>query len=462
MEPFASALEQGAAIRDRQVSSVELVRVYLDRIERLNPELNHFWTVTAEGALEQAAAADARAGRGESRGPLDGVAVSIKDLNSVAGVRTTMGSRAFENLVLDWDDEPVRLLREAGACFLGKTTVPEFGSRPHTEHGLHGAAHNPWNREHTTGGSSGGAAGALAAGLCALSHGSDGGGSIRIPAACCGVAGLKPTRGLISPGPVFGESWAGLSTQGPIGRTVADLAAGLDVMAGHLLGDPYWADREASYTAHAHPARGPLRIGFTSASGSIAVDPETAEAVRKTAATLASAGHHVEEAAPDTSGLRLPFGVIPAVGVASLPISDPSLLEIANQTLWEVGEATPGPVYQRAINDIRMVSRGVVAFWDTHDILLTPTLTHPAPRLNTMGTDPATAADEYLDWLTFTYPYNCTGQPAISLPLAMHSSGLPIGIQLVGAPRAEGVLLEVATQLEEAMPWRDRRPAGVD
>jgi amidase len=462
MEPFASALEQGAAIRARHASSVELARMYLDRIERLNPQLNHYWTVTAELALEQAAAADARAAHGESLGPLDGVTVSIKDLNSVAGVRTTMGSRAFQDLVLDWDDEPVRLLREAGACFLGKTTVPEFGSRPHTEHGLHGAARNPWNCEHTTGGSSGGASGALAAGLCALSHGSDGGGSIRIPAACCGVAGLKPTRGLLSPGPVFGESWAGLSTQGPIGRTVADLAAGLDAMAGHLAGDPYWADREERYAAFTHPPGRSLRIGFTVQSGSIAIDPETAEAVRKTAAVLEAAGHRVEEAAPDTSGLRKPFGIIPAVGVASLPVSDPSLLETANQALWELGEATPGPVYQRAINDIRMVSRGVVGFWDSHDILVTPTLTHPAPRLNTIGLDPATAADEYLDWLTFTYPYNCTGQPGISLPLAVHSSGLPIGVQLVGAPRAEGALLELATQLEEAMPWRDRRPGGLD
>ncbi len=462
MEPFASALEQAAAVRRRDVSSMELVDMYLDRIERLNPELNHYWTVTAELAREQARAADARAGRGDLRGPLDGVAVSIKDLNSVAGVKTTMGSRAFENLVLPYDDEPVRLLREAGTCFLGKTTVPEFGSRPHTEHGLHGAAHNPWDRGHTTGGSSGGAAGALAAGLCALAHGSDGGGSIRIPASCCGVAGLKPTRGLLSPGPVFGESWAGLSTQGPLARTVADLAAGLDAMAGHLMGDPYWAEREPSYGAHVHAPAKRLRIALTTTSGAIPIDPETVEAVRAAARALEACGHHLDEAAPDTSALRTPFSLVPAVGVASLPVADPGLLEPANQLLWEVGENTPAPAFLRAVGEIRMISRRVVAFWETYDLLLTPTLTRPAPRLDSLGLDPATAADEYLDWLTFTYPYNCTGQPAISLPLAQHSSGLPIGVQVVGAPRAEGLLLQVATQLEEAMPWRDRRPAGVE
>lgn len=458
MEPFASAVEQAAAVRRREVSSVELVRVYVERIERLNPDLNHYWLVLPELALQQAKAADERARRGESAGPLDGVPVSIKDLSSIAGYPTTLGSAAFEDQVFDWDSFSVGRLRAGGACFLGKTTVPEFGTRPHTEHGLHGAARNPWNREHTTGGSSGGAAGATAAGLCALALGSDGGGSIRIPASCCGTVGLKPTRGLISPGPVFGESWAGLSTEGAIGRTVADVAAGLDVMAGHLAGDPFWADRDPSYAAHLHEPARPLRIGFTTTAGEIPVEAETAEATRRVAALCAELGHRVEERGPDTSPLRNVFMVVPPVGVASLPISEPSRLEPANRKMLEIAAGIPGGVYQQAITMIRMLSRQVVGFWDSHDILLTPTLTRPAPRLNTLGLDVDGAADEYLDWLSFTYPYNCTGQPAISLPLAVHSGGLPIGVQLVGAPRAEGLLLQLAIQLEQALPWRERRP----
>jgi amidase len=461
MDPFASALEQAAAIRRREVSATELVRLYLDRIERLNPELNHYWLPLPDLALEQARAADERAARGESAGPLDGVGVSIKDLVSIAGYPTTLGSAAFEDNVFDWDSFPVARLRAGGACFLGKTTTPEFGSRPHTEHGLHGAARNPWNPGHTTGGSSGGAAGATAAGLCALALGSDGGGSIRIPSSCCGVVGLKPTRGLISPGPLFGESWAGLSTEGPIARSVADVAAGLDAMAGHLLGDPFCADAEPSYAAHVRDPERPLRIGFTTRAGDVEVEAETAAAARAAAVRCAELGHHVEEVAPDTSGLRVCFSMVPPVGVASLPIADPSRLEPANQLMLQIADGVSGALYQQAIDSIRMLSRGVIAFWEDHDVLITPTLTRPAPPLNTLGMDLSTAADEYLDWLSFTYPYNCTGQPALSLPLATHSSGLPIGVQLVGAPRGEGRLLQLASQLEQALPWRDRHPEGL-
>ena len=457
MEPYASALEQAAAIRDRSVGAEERTRAHLERIERLNPRLNAFWTVTADLALEQARAADARAARSESRGPLDGVALSIKDLYSVAGVPTTMGSRTFEHQVFDWDHDVVARLRAAGCVFLGKTTTPEFGSRPHTEHGLHGAARNPWNEGHTTGGSSGGAAGALAAGLGPLAHGSDGGGSIRVPASCCGVVGLKPTRGLLSPAP-FGESWAGLSTQGPLAWTIADVAALLDAMAGHAPGDPFWADREASYLAHAHPPARPLRVGMTVAAPGVTVEAETAAAVTAAARVLEAAGHRVEAVAPDTSALRHPFAIIPAVGVASLPIPDPELLEPANRFLHEMGAAITGAQYQQAINLVRMLSRPIVAFWDTHDLLLTPTLTAPAPPLDTLGVDPARGSDEFLDWLSFTYPYNCTGQPALSLPTAQHSSGLPIGVQLVGPPRGEDLLLQAGALLEEALPWRGRRP----
>ncbi|MEP7104640.1 MAG: amidase [Chloroflexota bacterium] len=460
MDPFAPALEQAAAVRRREVKAEELAEMYLARIERLNPELNAYWLLTPELALQAARRADAE----PEGGLLAGVPVSIKDLNSIARYPTTLGSRAFEDQVFDWDGFAVARLRAQGAALLGKTTCPEFGTRPHTEHGLHGAARNPWNREHTTGGSSGGAAGALAAGLCALSHGSDGGGSIRIPASCCGMVGLKPTRGLISSGPVFGEGWEGLSTEGPIARTVADAALGLDAMKGHLPGDPFWAEPEDSYLALTRPPGRPLRIAFTADAGEVAVDAEVRAAVEATARKLAELGHQVTEGGPDTSAFRMCFPLIVAGGVASIPVPEDreSLLDPVNQGIRDTARYVLAGHYVQAVSMLRMVSRQVVAFWDRCDVLLTPTLTRPAPRLNTLGVDPGAAGEEYLDWLSFTYPYNATGQPALSLPLAMTAGGLPIGVQLVGAPRAEGTLLGLGTQLEEAMPWRDRRPPGID
>jgi len=449
MDPFASALEQAAAVAGRQVDSGELVRMYLGRIEAHNPRLNHFVLTTPELALEMAE-------RGGS-GPLAGVPTSVKDLRSIAGYPTTSGSAAFRDEVLDWDAFVVSRLKAAGAPILGKTNTSEFGTRPVTEHNLHGPARNPWNPEHTTGGSSGGAGGAVAAGLCAFAHGTDGGGSVRIPASCCGVVGLKPTRGVISPGPAFGEGWAGLSTDGVLARTVADAGAGLEVMAGHLAGDPFWADIDLE------PRPSPLRVGFATTAAGTAVDPEVASAVRAAAAASERFGCIVSEAAPDLSDFRAPMMIVVAAGIASLPIpaSSRHLLDPINQLAIAAGEQVTAPQYLLAVAAIRASSRRVVAFWDDHDILLTPTLTRPAPRLQTMGVELATAHDEHLDWLSFTYPFNCTGQPAISLPLAMSAAGLPIGVQLVGPPRGERTILRLAAALEEALPWRHRRPPGL-
>jgi amidase len=447
MDGFASALEHAAAIGRGDYRSVELTRHYLDRIERLNPDLNHYVLVTAELALEMASA---RGG-----GPLRGVPVSIKDLVSLAGYPTTFGSRALAGLELPYDSYVVARLKEAGCPILGKTNTSEFGTRPVTEHGLFGAARNPWNREHTTGGSSGGAAGAVAAGLCAFAQGSDGGGSVRIPASCCGVVGLKPTRGVISPGPVFGEGWAGLSTDGVLARTVADAATALEAVAGHLPGDPYWADPDAE----ARPS--PLRVAFTTEAAA-GVDREVASATAAAAEAIAGLGHRVERGGPDTEPFRERMLLVVAAGMASLPLPPGADLDPLNTLSVAAGQQLSAADYVRAVAAIREQSRRVVAFWDDHDVLVTPTLTKPAPRIGTLGAGLETAHEEYLDWLSFTYPYNCTGQPAISLPLGMSSGGLPIGIQLVGPPRGERTILGLAAQLEAALPWRGRRPPGLE
>ena len=453
MDAFASALEQAAAVRRQEVSAGELAELHLRRIEQLNPELNAYVLVTADLARELAA----RPGTGR---PLAGASASVKDLAALEGHPMTLGSRAFKDFVPPWESFSVTRLKQEGCVILGKTNTSEFGTRPVTEHGLYGPTRNPWDRSRSAGGSSGRAAAAVAAGLCALAQGSDGGGSVRIPASCCGVVGLKPARGRISPGPFLGEGWAGLATDGVLARTVRDAAAGLDAMAGHLPGDPYWAEADGSFREQARPPGKPLRVAFTGAA-SAPLDADVRSVLEAASRQSERLGHQVEEGGPDTGELRAAMLVIVTAGIASLPVADPSLLDPINAQAFEAARQITGTQYVQAVDLIRRVSRQVVAFWDEHDVLLTPTLTQPAPRLGTLGAEPATAHDEYLDWLSFTYPYNCTGQPALSLPLGMTPGGLPVGVQLVGPPRGEAVILQLAAQLEEAMPWRERRPPGV-
>ena len=451
IDPYTPALEQARLVAKREVSAAELVELYLGRISEHNPALNAYWLLTPELAREQAA-------QPAGRDPLSGAPVSIKDLVALSGYPTTYGSRAFVDNVTDFDQFPVARIKAQGSPILVKTTTPEFGSRPVTEFGLHGIARNPWNPDHSAGGSSGGAAAAVAAGLCSWAHGTDGGGSIRIPASCCGLVGLKPSRGRVSRGPIQGEGWAGLATDGVIGRTVADAAAGLDAIAGHLPGDPYWAELPSPLlgSARGAPPR-PLRIGFTTRAR-VTVNPEVVACVKAAARACAGAGHQVSEGGPQTQEFELPQRVIVMTGTAAWQVPDISVLDPINRNAFEHAPRVTAADYYKAVTAVRNHSRLVVAFWDDHDVLITPTLTEPAPRNGTMGADPATAHIQNLEWLSFTYPYNCTGQPAISLPLGTTRAGLPIGVQLVGPPLGESVILALAAQLEESMPWRDRRP----
>ena len=455
LDLLAPAVELAAAVRRKELSSLELTRAYIDRIDEVNPKLNAYVLTTPELALSQARDADEGLG-----GALRGVPVSIKDLISVAGYPMTLGSRAFEHLEMPVDFFPVARLKEEGCPILGKTNTSEFGSRPTTEWGLFGATHNPWNLDHTPGGSSGGAAAAVAAGLCGFAQGSDGGGSVRIPSSCCGVVGLKPSRGRISPGPVVGEGWAGLATDGVIARSVADAAAGLDAIAGHLPGDPYWAEPIGRFADAIKPNGRKLRVGFTTTANA-RVQSEVAELVRSVARTVESLGHGVSEGGPDTGPFRGPFQLIVVSGIASLPIPDESLLDPFNQLSVAFAKNLSASDYVRAVDAIRVHARQVVSFWDDHDVLITPTLPQTAPKLGTLGANLDTAGDEYMEFVAFTYPYNCTGQPAMSLPLGMDSAGLPIGVQLVGPPRGESVILGLAAQLEQALPWSARRPTSI-
>jgi len=447
---FAPALDQAQAIAEGAIRPSELLALYYDRIARVDPDLNSYVLLTRELAEAAAAASEKRIAAGQPLGLLDGVPISIKETASLAGHRNSLGSRVFEHAIAEVDGYAITRLKSEGAVILGKTNAPEFGTRPITEGPMFPPAKNPVDRTRTAGGSSGGAAAALAAGLCALSHGGDGGGSIRIPASCCGLVGLKPSRGRISSGPLLGEDWAGLATTGVIARTVADAALGLDAMAGHLPGDPYWAEVAEPFLPAAQRKPEPMRIGWT-LDAPAAVDPEVASAVESLARELGRLGHQTRQVRPDLTRFRALIQVLAVTAVGALPIQRTELLDPLNRLMFEVAPSTSSVEYLKTLTQLHRHARELIAGWDDMDVLLTPTLTEPAPRLGTLGKNVETASDEFLDWLSFTHPFNCTGQPAISLPLARTKSGLPIGIQLVGRPRDEYSILSLGLQLEASV-----------
>ena len=276
LNPYIEAWELRELILKKELRPREAAEFFLTRIEQLNPQLNAFMTITAERALADADRLELLSDRDRAALPLFGVPYSLKDLTWTAGIRTTLGSKNFEHFIPRADQEYAVRLREAGGILLGKTTTPEFGGRPTTEGGLCPPARNPWKLSHTAGGSSGGAAGAVAAGMGPIAEGSDGGGSIRIPSACCGLVGLKPSRGRVSHAPVIGEGWAGFATNGPITHSLRDAAMMLDVMAGPAAGDPYWAPPPARpFIEAVRPPSGKLRLAAISTSALAVVEPET-------------------------------------------------------------------------------------------------------------------------------------------------------------------------------------------
>ena len=454
---FAPALELAARVRAREVSPVELTQLYLDRIERLDPQLNAFVTVDAEGAL---AAAESPAD-----GPFRGVPLPIKDLHETAGLRTTYSAKALAGFVPRADAAVVRRLRDAGFVVLGKTNTPELGTIGVTESELNGACRNPWEVSRTAGGSSGGAAAATAAGLCPAAQGSDGGGSIRNPSSCCGLVGLKPSRGRVSPAP-YGSGALGLGTSGPIARTVRDAAALLDVMAGYEPGDFFVApEPERPFLDECDLEPGRLRVAVTvEPPVQVPVDDACVAAARSAAELLAELGHDVREATPpwQSDELLVDFVRVWQVGPATAGIDDLSLLEPINRALAEDARATASPELTVAIQRLQSTVRRVVAFWNEIDVVVTPTLALPPVRVGwtfeeTDG-DPHAAFGRQILFTPFTPLVNVTGQPALSLPLHWSDDGLPIGVQLIGAPFAEAALLRLAAQLEQARPWADRRP----
>lgn len=460
---FLPATRQAELIRAGELSPVELTEMYLARIEKLDGELNAFVTVTAEDALADAARKENQVAGGDDLPSFHGVPIPIKELEDVAGVRTTYSSRSFEDHVPETDAATVRRLRAAGFVLLGKSNAPEFGTIPMTESDLNGVCRNPWDVTRTPGGSSGGAGAAVAAGMAPAAHGSDGGGSIRIPASCCGLFGLKPSRGRVSQSP-GGEGWAGFSTQGSLTRSVRDSAAILDVLSGYETGDPYWAPPpERPFTDEVGAPVGRLKIGFTTGSPTGSpVEPEPAGAVEGAVALLEELGHVVEEVRPEWEDPELVprFIAVVATGSAYYQGTDIEKLEPLNRMLAENGMATSSLDYVRALEGLRALSRRVVALWDEYDVIVTPTLAMVPPKIGWIREqeDPYMQLALAGNLIPFTPGSNITGQPAASVPLHWTDEGLPVGVQLIGPPAGDALLLRLSAQLEEAKPWSERRP----
>ncbi len=466
---FLDATAQAELVRKREVKPLELVDAAIKRIERLNPALNAVVTPMYEQARTTAAGK-------LPKGPFTGVPFLIKDIvASYAGVRMTLGSNFLRDMVSTRDSELVARLKRAGLIILGKTNTPELGLLPTTEPRLFGPSHNPWDTSRTTGGSSGGSAAAVAAGMVAMAHASDGGGSIRIPASCCGVFGLKPTRARNPLGPNFGDMMGGLVVEHAVTRTVRDSAALLDATSGPDLGDPYWAPppkRPFLKEVVAEPGR--LRIAFTSkAATGVPVHADCVDAVRNAAALCADLGHEVVETAPKVDGevIGRVFMIIWSAGCAwtidgaALALgrkATPDEFEPATWVMYEIGQQQSASAYLGAVTMLQGITRGVARFFVDYDILLTPTLAEPPLPLGSFDSppgDPLQAQRRAAAFCPFTPICNITGQPAMSVPLFWNTDGLPIGTHFIGRFGDEAILFRLAAQLEAAQPWANRRPA---
>lgn len=488
-DPFTDldAVTQAALVRSGEVTPSELVDAAIARIRRVDPELNAVIAERFERAEDEAAGP-------LPDGPFRGVPILLKDLGAaMAGEPQHLGNR----LLRDLDHRPtedsylVRRLRAAGFVILGRTNTPEFGSTCTTEPDAYGPTRNPWNPRHSTGGSSGGSAAAVASRMVPVAHASDGGGSIRIPASECGLFGLKPSRGRISRGPQSGEGWAGASTDGVVSLTVRDSAALLDVLAGWEPGDPYTAPpprRPWSQDLAVPPGR--LRVGVHTDHplGFVSTAPRVAESVRRTATLLADLGHDVVESVPEAlldSDFLAHYGVIITVamarqldGLAQLagrPVTEDDV-EAANWANGQNGRAVTGARYLEELEWMHGYGRRLASWWrggfgseravaenpDGFDLLLVPSIGTLPPELGYLGMqpgeDPGVSMIRIAEVIPFTAQFNTSGQPAMSVPMDWSDDGLPIGSQLVAAYGREDLLFSLAAQLEEAYPWTVRQP----
>ncbi|MFC3964843.1 amidase [Nocardia jiangsuensis] len=452
--PYAGVAETAAEVRAGKITAAEAVDQALARIAAAEP-LRAFALVNAERARAEAAERDAGQAAGAPLGPLHGVPIAVKDELDVAGAPTRYGGVAAGGEPAAADAEAVRRLRAAGAVIVGKTAMPEFGIWPYTESAAGGYTHNPWSPRHSPGGSSGGSAAAVAAGLVPAATGGDGGGSIRIPAACCGVFGLKPQRGRVSTAP-HPDLWGALGTVGVLTRAVADSALLYDVLAGTVAADRWHAPAPAASYTDLDP--GPrLRIGLLlrTAVPGVGAAPSCVAAVRETAEALAGLGHEIAEdryRLPDPTDAFLPQ-VLDGVRTEAARMPHPHLLERRTRAVVRLSRAAPPPVLRWAERRGEHLAARVDRLFDRYDLLLTPTLAGPPPPIGRLdGTGIIRATLRAVPMIAYTALWNVCGNPAAAVP-AGFADGLPRSVQLVGPPNGEHTLLRVAAELERVRPW---------
>ena len=465
--PLPDATALAALVRSGDASPTELVDDAIARVERLDPAINAV-------IHERFEAARAEAGGDLPDGPFRGVPFLVKDLGcEMAGEPHTLGNRALKDADVraTTNSYLYESIRGAGFVTLGRTNTPELGGTITTEPEAFGPSRNPWNLDHSTGGSSGGSAAAVASGMVPMAHASDGGGSIRVPASECGLVGLKPSRGRISHGPQAGEGWAGSTTDGVVSRSVRDTAAMLDVIAGRRVGDPYAAvppTRPFADEVGVDPGR--LRIGLAPTHAGVETDPECVNAVEAAGVLLEDLGHDVEVAQPDAffdDDFSRHFVTIVAVATAvdfanmgeaiGRPITEADV-EASNWTMGSLGAAVPAADYIASVNWVHAWSRRMHAWWDDFDVLVSPVIAVPPPPIGWLS-DPELGTERLTSILQFTAQFNTSGQPAMSLPLHWSADDLPVGVQFVGPIDDEALLLRLAGQLETASPWADRIPS---
>lgn len=462
-----TATELVARVRRRELSPVEITDHYLERITRHNRTLGAFITVTEESARKQARKAENRV-RGdtpEELPPLLGVPVPIKDLDPLAGVRHTAGSAIYTDRVADVDAAFVTELRAAGAVLPGKTNTPEFGSPCYTENDIAPAARTPWNLARSAGGSSGGSAAAVAGGLAPVAQGSDGGGSIRIPASACGIYGLKPTRGRISGAPLTPDL-LGLATAGTLTRSVSDAALLLDVMAVNRPGDYFTAPplgAGETFRTHARRDPGRLRIArfATPTPPGVGVHPDVLAGYEEATELLTRLGHDIEEIAPpfDASITEDFCTIWAAMAITTpLPTGSEPLLRPINRWLREQAAGTTLDQYMRATIRVQQRVRAALPAMLDYDAVLTPTLAQPPAPVGHFEAEPEEEFRRMERFTPFTSMFNITGQPSVSVPLHWSGGGLPVGVMLSGRMGGEPTLLSLSAQLEAERPWAHRTP----
>jgi len=462
-------IELAAAIRAGELSPVAVTDHYLRRTTELNEQTGAFYTITPEIAADQARAAEKAVADADDKAalpPLTGVPIPIKDLNMVAGVRQTLGSKAFEANVPDADDNVVVNIKQAGAVITGKTATPEFGLPCYTETAVGPPARTPWDLSRSAGGSSGGAAAAVAAGLAPAAQGSDGGGSIRIPSSVCGLFGIKPSRGRVSEGPLVPDLY-GLGVNGPLARTVADAALLLDVMAGNFPGDMYTQPPlppGETFLGYASREPGRLRIGRTLQNpvDGAEVHPDCVAAYEEASTLLASLGHEVEDIGMPLGPDVVPFFETLWYAYATLAPLAPEQEEVLlplTRYLRGRGQEVRAPELFFAQGYLQVVTRAALATLNAYDAVLTPTLALPPRPVGWFDeVDPAQNFERQKLFTPYTALYNVSGQPAVNVPLHWNGDGLPIGVMLAGRMGDEATLISLSAQLEQARPWKDRHP----